>query len=230
MRDSLVFFILAMLVNISCYAREPNLTRNSKDSFFHVALFGQYSPGSKLGFGSYVSGSTVGPVITPGAAEFGTGSFTSAGLEFIFFNGPVSGFSIGYSSDSSRDIEHKQITYASGTATRTYFYPRDSMQNSSLLFNYYLIHTPERGYILLGLNYSNPKWTQATVTNSQISLSGDLGGQISMGFSLLKGVILDLTARTTSMKMKSTDPIAATFEDFGRGQIADILVGFKFIF
>lgn len=222
------FLILAFcLAPFDLQAREISKT---KDGFFHVALFGQYSPGSKIGFASYISGTTASPTITPGKAEFATGNFTTNGLEFIFFTNNLSGFSIGYSLDSSRDIEHKQVTYDNGTSTRTYLYPRDKMENSAILFNYYLVHTPDRGYIVLGLNYSNPKWTQATTSNSTITLSGDLGAQIAFGFSLLKGVIFDIAARTTAIKMRSDNAVATTFEDFGRGQITDLLVGFKFIF
>ena len=211
-------------------AKDPISSKSSKDGLFHVALFGQYGPGSKIGFGSYVAGSNGSPAVTPGAAEFGTGSVTTTGIEFIFFTSEFSGFSFGYSIDGTREIQHKQINYEGGASTRTYLYPRDQIQNSTTSFNYYFAHTPDRGYILLGLNYSNPKWIQATTTNAQLTLTGDLGVQASVGFSLIKGVIFDITARTTTIKMKSTDPVLGTFEDFGRGQISEGLVGFKFIF
>ncbi len=225
--------LIILLLTFECFGRDLhplNTTDTSKDGLFHVGLLGQYSPGSKIGFGSYVSGTNPGPIITPGAAEFGTGSFTSLGLEFIFYTSVISGFSVGYVTDSDRNIEHKQLTYTNGSVTRTYLYPRDTMQNSAILFNYYLFHTPDRGYVILGLNYSNPKWVQNTVSNSRVNLSGDLGVQASAGFALIKGFILDITARTTSMKLRSDDPVANSFEDFGRGQMTDVLVGFKFIY
>ena len=103
------------------------------------------------------------------------------------------------------------------------------MQNSTVIFNYYLARTPDRGYFIIGLNYSNPKWTQATTTNAQITLSSDLGAQLSIGLSLVKGVIFDITVRAISAKLNSIDPVTATFEDFGRGQTSELQVGFKFI-
>ena len=227
--STLVLFI-CFLFSYKAESRDLPISKPMKDGFFHVALFGQYGPGSNLGFGSYVSGSNGSPLISPGAAQFGTGSVTTAGVEFLFYTTEISGFSFGYSIDSARDIEHKQINYESGVSTRTYFYPRDKVQNSTTSFNYYFVHTPDRGYLLLGLNYSNPRWIQSTTTNAQLTVSGDLGVQASIGFSLVKGVIFDITARTTTIKMKSTDPVLGTFEDFGRGQISEGLVGFKFIF
>lgn len=227
---STIVLITVFLVTIGVHANDSSALKPSKDGFFHVAFFAQYGPGSKLGFGSYVSGSNGSAAVAPGSVEFGTGSVSTIGMEFLFFTNEISGFSFGYSVDSGRDIQHKQINYDSGTSTRTYLYPRDQIQNSTTSFNYYLFHTPQKGYVLLGLNYSNPKWIQATATNAEITLSGDLGVQASVGFSLVKGVIFDITARTTTIKMKSNDAMLGTFEDFGRGQISEGLVGFKFIF
>lgn len=221
----LQILILSILLPLTAFSKSKN-----SDGFFHVGLFGQYSPGSKYGFASYVAGTDASPVISPGKAEFAAGSLTSVGIEFIFWTSDISGFSIGHSVDSSRDIEHKQITYENGSSVRTYLYPRDQVSNSNFIFNYYLIHTPDRGYMIFGLNYSNPTWTQSTLSNAAITIKGDLGFQASFGFSLFKGTVLDITARTTAVKMRSNDPIAGTFEDFGRGYISDILVGIKFIY
>ena len=217
--------LLLVLLPLTVQSKSKN-----KDGFFHIGLFGQYSAGSKYGFKSYVAGVDATNVILPGQAEFGAGSLTSIGVEFIFWSSDISGFSVGHSVDSSREIEHKQITYENGSSVRTYLYPRDHVSNSSFIFNYYLTHTPDRGYIVVGLNHSNPTWAQSAPSNSAITIKGDLGMQASVGFALLKGMVFDITARTTAIKLQSRDPIAGTFEDFGRGNITDVLVGFKFIY
>ncbi len=105
------------------------------------------------------------------------------------------------------------------------------MTNESYLFNYYVIRTPGRGYLSAGVNYSNPKWVDGTASTDKITIAGDLGLQASLGMSMMKGFIFDITFRSTGMKYKrETTDGSNTFTDFGRGQSGDLQVGFKLIF
>lgn len=199
------------------------------DGLFHVAVFGHYSPGGSFAFPNYTEGNTNTNLITAGKANFLADTFSSYGAELMFYSQPISGFSFGYCVDSALDIEHLDVEFANGTTTRTLKNPKDAFENKSAFFNYYLARTPDEGYFSLGVNYSNPTWTFNTATNNNVDLKGGLGFQTSIGLSLLKGFIFDITYRSTAIKMKYTDPTTNNYQDFGSGSLGSLLIGFKFI-
>jgi len=230
---SLIFTILFLSAQSVSFAQSramPDL--KVEDGVFHLAIFGFYSSGSLISFSNYAEGTLGNPTVNPGKAKFQTGSFYGYGAELMFFTEPFSGFSFGYVKDSPREVQYRQVTYDSTNATtRVDYYPRNIMDNESYLFNYYLIRTPGRGYISFGVNYSNPKWADGTASSDKVTVSGDLGLQASMGISMVKGFIFDLTVRSTGVKLKrETTDGSNTFTDYGSGQSGAAQVGFKLIF
>lgn len=222
----LLYVVGLIFFNAEAFAG-PRDRAGIKDGLVHIGIFGSFAPGANMYFPDYVEGNTASNSILPAHAKFVSDSFSSYGAELTFYTMPMNGFSFGYVVDSPRNIEHMDIDYGA-SSIRVYKPVKDVFSNTSYTFNYFL-RSPERGYLGFGANYSNPKWEFKTPSNSNIELKGGLGFQLSYGFALVKGIIFDVTFRSTALHMKYSDPTTNNFQDFGAGQMGNIMVGFKFI-
>ena len=224
----IIITVTLFTVAAPTWAQSSGARGEIKDGFIHIGVFGSFAPASYFRFSDYAEGTVGNPTVKRGVARFTSDTFSSYGGELIFYTQPATGFSFGYVIDSKRDIEHMDIDYDDNTSTRTYKTENDTFSNVSYTFNYF-IRSPERSYLGLGINYSQPQWIEKTASNKNVTFNGGLGFQFSYGFALVKGVIFDLTLRSTTIKMKYSDPTTNTFQDFGSGSLNIVLVGFKFI-